>query len=204
MVGFVKGVFGGSGLDLSAVTLTPEKALAGEKFYDANGILRTGTIASLPASTITLAGAATSLPAGKYLAGAQTIAWDSDIAAGNIKTGKNIFGVGGAYPYIGSFTPASATKSYTLNNLPFAPSGIYIFISSTSGRDYFSWPMVTAYNSAGDDAIVCYDDSSWEFDLRTNIGTVMLNTNAVFLDFSNAVSDGAAYLEPKSYNYIIW
>lgn len=204
MVGFVKGVFGGSGLDLSAVTLTPEKALAGEKFYDANGILRTGTIESLPASTITLAGAATSIPAGKYLAGAQTIAWDSDIAAGNIKNGKNIFGVTGNYPYFSSFTPTNATKTYTIGGLPFAPSGIALSAQFSSSSSDYLWPLVSSYNSWADVVICVLDSNSWEMDDQSVDTVATFGTDYISLDFTDASCDGDAYLEPRRYYYVIW
>jgi len=203
MVGFVKGVFGGSGLDLSAVTLTPDKALAGEKFYDADGILRTGTIESKAAATITLAGVATSIPAGQYLAGAQTIAWDSDIAAGNIKYTKNIFGVQGSYPYTGSFTPSSATKTYTISNLPFAPYGIALFGEISGSSSSFLWPMLASYGSMNNTSDIVYDSDTWEFDCKENIQAATFGGNSVTLDFS-AVLVGGAYLEPLRYRYVIW
>ena len=204
MVGMIRGVFGGGGIDMTKVTLTPDKALAGEKFYDAEGVLRTGLIESLPAAATTLNGAATSLPAGKYLAGEQNIAWDADITAWNIKAGVNVFGVTGAYPLIGQFTPSSATKTYTIGGLPFGPTGIAFFIRSIMSRSEFLWPMVAAYSSDIDSAIVVYDEDSWEFDTRRGYDVATFDTNYVSLNVSDIVSDGDAYLEPKEYRYIIW
>lgn len=195
MVGFVKGVFGGDSLDLSAVTLTPDKALAGTKFYDADGILRTGTIPSKAASTITLAGTATSITVGQYLSGAQTIAWDSDIVAGNIKNGTNIFGVTGTYPYNGLFSPISATQTYTISNLPFTPSNIMLICKNINTS---SWPVVISHFSK--ERITHIIDSSWEITISSGYNMTTFGTNFVSLDFS-AIS---GYLGAMMYYYVVW
>lgn len=59
----------------------------------------TGTLAltTLAATTYTPTTSAQTITAGKYLTGAQTIAGDANLVAGNIKSGVSIFGVSGTY-----------------------------------------------------------------------------------------------------------
>lgn len=57
----------------------------------------TGVIPSKTAQTYTPGTTNQVITSGQYLAGNQTIAGDSDLIAGNIKSGANIFGVAGSY-----------------------------------------------------------------------------------------------------------
>lgn len=57
----------------------------------------TGTITSKAAATYTPGTTAQTIAAGQYLSGAQTIAGDTDLVAGNIVKGKEIFGVTGTF-----------------------------------------------------------------------------------------------------------
>ena len=68
--------------------------LAGKKAY-VNGSLVTGNIQSKSAETITPGTSDRVLAAATYLAGAQTIKGDANLQAGNILSGKTIFGVAG-------------------------------------------------------------------------------------------------------------
>lgn len=55
----------------------------------------------------------TAVEAGKYTTGAVTVAGDSKLVAGNIKSGVSIFGVTGTYAGSGSSAPKLQTKSAT-------------------------------------------------------------------------------------------
>lgn len=88
-----------SGIQLPDLT-TPagsEQILSGYQAINEDGEILTGTIASRGAQTITPGTSNQTIAAGEYLSGTQTIAGDSDLVAGNIKSGVNIFGVTGNY-----------------------------------------------------------------------------------------------------------
>ena len=57
----------------------------------------TATVTTKAAATITPGTTTQTISAGIYLTGAQTIAGDADLVAGNIASGVNIFGVEGTY-----------------------------------------------------------------------------------------------------------
>lgn len=91
------GVAGNSNVvDTSGGDATAAQILSGKKAY-VDGALVTGTIPSKGAATITPGTANQTIAAGQYLSGIQTIAGDTDLVAGNIKSGINIFNVLGAY-----------------------------------------------------------------------------------------------------------
>lgn len=72
-------------------------------------------ISKKAAQTYTPRATAQTIPAGQYLSGAQTIAGDTNLVAGNIKRGTSIFGVAGTYEgsvsvkfYTGTDAPAAS------------------------------------------------------------------------------------------------
>lgn len=114
----------GGSADTSDATAIPSDVSAGVTFYGSDG-KKTGTmpdvtatasdnVVLVPAGRVrseqkvnvgTAKGAATytpsteeqTIPSGTYLSGKQTIKGDSDLTAGNIKSGVSIFGVGGTF-----------------------------------------------------------------------------------------------------------
>lgn len=82
-------------VDMSQVTVKPEKMLEGETALDASGELIEGTIEKQAAQTITPGTADKTIASGRYLTGTQTIKGDANLLAGNIKSGVSIFGVAG-------------------------------------------------------------------------------------------------------------
>ena len=93
-----KVVFGNMTLiDTSGVTVAPDKLLQGYTALDASGAAITGSIASKAAHTYTPGTSNQIITAGQYLSGAQTIAGDANLVAGNIKKNTSIFGVTGTY-----------------------------------------------------------------------------------------------------------
>ena len=66
-----------------------------EKTAYVDGAKVTGTIASKAAATYTPGTANQTIAAGQYLSGTQTIKGDANLVAGNILSGKSIFGVSG-------------------------------------------------------------------------------------------------------------
>ena len=89
----------------SDATAAAGHILSGKTAY-VNGNKVTGTIASKAAATYTPGTSNQIIAAGQYLSGAQTIAGDADLVAGNIKKGVNIFGVTGTFT-----SDATATAS---------------------------------------------------------------------------------------------
>lgn len=79
-----------------AASATPDQILSGANAY-AGGMNIVGTIPSKTAQTYTPGTSNQTISAEQYLSGAQTIAGDADLVAGNIKSGVNIFGVAGTF-----------------------------------------------------------------------------------------------------------
>ncbi|MBF4693892.1 hypothetical protein [Fusibacter ferrireducens] len=125
-----KNIFGVAGnanvVDTSAGDATAAQILSGRKAY-VDGALVTGTIPSRGAATITPSTVNQTIGAGQYLSGAQTIAGDADLVSGNIKDGKNIFGV------IGNFAGQYATVNYYANSGQVGQGGNLTINFSISG-----------------------------------------------------------------------
>ena len=85
----------GSSADYDAVTALASDVLQGKVIIGADGEPVTGTIPILGARTITPGTGNQVIAGGNYLAGNITVAGDADLAAGNIRIGRNIFGVAG-------------------------------------------------------------------------------------------------------------
>ena len=76
---------------------TASDVAAGKTFTSAAGLKATGTMQSKAAATYTPGTSDQTIASGQYLSGAQTIKGDSNLVAGNIKSGVSIFGVAGTY-----------------------------------------------------------------------------------------------------------
>ena len=82
------------------------------KYVDQDIVVGMSDSIKLPAQTFNPSASDQVIPAGKYLAGAQTVKGDANLIAGNIKQGVSIFGVNG------NLTPGitpSGVKSITAN-----------------------------------------------------------------------------------------
>lgn len=85
------------GDDTSDATLNSgSQMLSGVTAYS-NGVKYTGTIQSKSAQTYTPTTSDQTIASGQYLSGAQTIAGDANLVAGNIKKDVTIFGTTGVY-----------------------------------------------------------------------------------------------------------
>ena len=87
--------YGGASADLDAVTALASDVLQGKVIVGPDGEPLTGTIPTLSARTITPGTGNQVIAGGNYLAGDITVAGDADLATGNIRIGRNIFGVAG-------------------------------------------------------------------------------------------------------------
>lgn len=94
----------------------------------------TGTMQDLPSTIYTPGTTNQTITAGKYIAGIQTILGDSNLVAGNIKSGVTIFGVTGSYA---GGTASLQTKSVT-------PTKLSQTITADSGYDGLSSVTVAA------------------------------------------------------------
>lgn len=93
--------------ELADATATRADILYPKTAYLANGHKNTGTMQSLAAATFTPSTATQTIPAGKYLAGDQTILGDTNLTPENIRNNITLFGVTGTY---GGGSEADSTK----------------------------------------------------------------------------------------------
>jgi putative uncharacterized protein (fragment) len=120
----------------TAATAAVGDILSGKTAW-VGGSKLTGTIASQAAQTITPGTSNKTIAAGKYLSGVQTIKGDSNLVAGNIKSGVSIFGVAGSYSPSPSITSATLTVSsnkVTIKSGYTLKSTVFIVITDISVR----------------------------------------------------------------------
>lgn len=144
----------------TSATATASQILSGATAY-VNGNKITGTIASQSAQTITPGTANKTIASGKYLSGAQTIIGDSNLIAGNIISGKSIFGIagtasisslGGYKGKVGTFKPNTAIYTITLG---FKPDIVFIATNQVLGS-YSGAPRYVYFNYNGITSNVVY------------------------------------------------
>ena len=100
-------------IDLTGDTVVPGAMRENYTAHSSSGAVISGSIPDQAAQTIMPGTADKTIPAGRYLAGAQTIKGDPDLIPGNIKKGVNIFGVTGtmeegATVYSGTGKPSAS------------------------------------------------------------------------------------------------
>lgn len=93
-------------------TATASDILSGKTAY-VDGAKVTGSIASKAAATYTPGTANQTIAAGQYLSGTQTIKGDVNLVAGNILSGKSIFGVSGTATANATATAAQILSGQT-------------------------------------------------------------------------------------------
>lgn len=103
------------GTDTSDATATANDILNGKTAY-AKGSKITGAIPSKAATTYTPGTSNQIIASGTYLSGTQTIKGDSNLTAGNIKSGVSIFGVAGTYEGSGSSGGSTDTCNVIVNS----------------------------------------------------------------------------------------
>lgn len=95
-----------NGIDIKNATATPNEVLSGSTFYSGNDKnIQEGEIPLKKSNTYTPGTSNQIITSGQYLEGDQIILGDTDLVAGNIKSGVNIFDV------VGTFTSDATTVS---------------------------------------------------------------------------------------------
>ena len=122
------------GVDPSGATALAGDILYPKKAVLADGQLTEGTIPSQAAQTITPTTVDQTIPAGKYLSGAQTVKGDANLVSANIAAGVSIFGVQGSHQGGGGDSDLDDFVKGTLQAL---------VTDATSLRNY------AAYNNTG-------------------------------------------------------
>lgn len=100
----------------SSQSVTPDSGYDGLSKVTVNAISSTyvgSGITQKSAATITPSTSNQTIASGTYLSGTQTIKGDSNLVAGNIKSGVSIFGVTGSYTGSGSSSTSTTMKSGT-------------------------------------------------------------------------------------------
>lgn len=100
----------------SSQTITPDSGYDALSSVTVNAISSTyvgSEIAQKSATTYTPGTSDQTIASGTYLSGTQTIKGDSNLVAGNIKSGVSIFGVSGSYTGSGSSSSGTTMKSGT-------------------------------------------------------------------------------------------
>ena len=119
------GVAGNSNVvNTSAGTATAAQILSGQKAF-VKGTQVIGTMPSKAAQTYTPGTTAQTIAAGQYLSGAQTVAGDANLVAGNIKAGTSIFGVLGTLA-VSQFATGTFTFTSGDIKLDITPSTVVI------------------------------------------------------------------------------
>lgn len=104
----------------------PAQILSGYEAINADGEVITGSIPSQGAQTITPGTSAKTIAAGRYLSGTQTIAGDTDLVPGNIRSGVNIFGVSGTVQAMETGTiSVSSTNNRAMYIMWIEPDGYH-------------------------------------------------------------------------------
>lgn len=96
--------------------ITPDSGYDGLSKVTVNAISSTyvgSGVTQKSAATITPSTSNQTIASGTYLSGTQTIKGDSNLVAGNIKSGVSIFGVSGSYTGSGSSSTSTTMKSGT-------------------------------------------------------------------------------------------
>lgn len=151
--GFVSG--GSSGVKLQSKTVTPSEntqIVNPDSSYDALSSVTVEAISNMYiGSGVTQKSAATytpgtsnqSIASGQYLNGTQTIKGDSNLAAGNIKSGVSIFGVSGTY----TGSSSGGSGSVSLQSKTVSPSESTQTVKPDSGYGGLSQVTVNAIST---------------------------------------------------------
>lgn len=142
------------------------------------------------AQTYTPTTADQTIPAGKYLSGAQTIKGDANLVAGNIRSGKSIFGVAG------SLTPGitpSGTKNITENGTYDVAEFANAAVNVTKGDNWkcFDATIVSAVPAWGNNYIIIAQDA----DVASHYDDLSAR---LFMTYK-----GEGYPESASYNMVL-
>lgn len=150
-----------------------------------NGKKITGTISSKGATTFTPSTSNQTIAAGQYLSGAQTIKGDSNLVAGNIKSGVSLFGVKGTYTGSGSKILIGGYTSSRRNSSLNVSKDDYIFcVGPYAEACRVSGISVQEYSSGG-------VSSDWQFKIYK-----ALSSGTVTFGFLSD-NDGALLVEVK-------
>lgn len=197
----------GGGIELPELTNPGDAGdlLTGKQLIDAEGNVLTGTMPSLGAQTITPGTASKTIPAGRYLAGTQTIQGDANLAAANIKSGVSIFGVAGSYAGNDvQFVDIAGNGAYSLpvpgiSKLPKLVAVYYI--SGTQGP---SQRILSIFDTQAGKYCGGLININSAYALEVNISLTIGNSASSY-DYAIYVSNNTLYLKvPSSLGPVPW
>ena len=187
----------------AAKTVTPSTS---SQTAVASGVYTTGavTVAAIPSSyvqptatkaaaTITPGTSNQTIAAGTYCSGAQTIAGDADLVAGNIKKGVNIFNVTGTYDAVAdalNFTVVNGTSA------PSSPTENTIWVNTSTAITGWDFSATQPYPRSTNKNIIVYPYVS---DSTTKSGiTWTVNSDGSIKANGTATANSSRYITHKT------
>ena len=186
-------------IEVSSGGLITAKATQSAGYVAAGTKSATKQLTVQAAQTITPGTADKTIASGRYLTGTQTIKGDSNLVAGNIKSGVSIFGVAGSYEGSGGGSGGSVETCTVIVNFAsiygqviaattYVDGAISNFTHAAARSDVTS---VTVENVVCGSTFCCLEDSALFFSISGDTMKYIIGYNGLFM-FSSPTNAGAS------------